>query len=326
MRRLGYRLAFSVAIVSTVSAGALRAQEHEPATQTAPEAVAPQGQHEASRNQIDIIHHIGDSRELGTPLGTFELPHWTPIRIGGLSLDLSPTKHVIYVLLAALIVGLTFILSARSIATAQARGRPAKGFPGAMEAMALYIRQEVVLPTIGPHGEGYVPYLLTLFFFILAMNLLGLLPGGATATGNIGVTAALAVIAFLVIEVTGMRTLGPKGYLHTIFYLPPGLPGGVGGAILKVVLLVVLTPIELIGKLAKPFALAVRLFANMTSGHVLVLALIGLTFLFQSYSVGIGASVLATGVMLLELFVAFLQAFVFTLLTSVFIGLMRAEH
>jgi F-type H+-transporting ATPase subunit a len=223
-------------------------------------------------------------------------------------------------------VGLVFLLSARSVARAQAQGRPAKGFAGSMEALALYIRQEVVLPNVGHHGEGYAPYLLTLFFFILAMNLLGLLPWGATATGNIAVTAGLAVMAFLVIEVTGMRTLGPKGYLKTIFYLPPGLPGGPGGAFLKVVLLVVMTPIELIGKLAKPFALAVRLFANMTSGHVLVLALIGLTFLFQSYTVGIGASVLATGVMLLELFVALLQAFVFTLLTSVFIGLMRAEH
>jgi F-type H+-transporting ATPase subunit a len=158
------------------------------------------------------------------------------------------------------------------------------------------------------------------------MNLLGLLPWGATATGNISVTAALAVIAFLVIEVTGMRTLGLKGYLKTIFYLPEGLPGGVGGTVLKVLLLAVMTPIELIGKLAKPFALAVRLFANMTSGHVLVLALIGLTFLFKSYAVGLAASLLATGVMVLELFVAFLQAFVFTLLTSVFIGLMRQEH
>jgi F-type H+-transporting ATPase subunit a len=91
-------------------------------------------------------------------------------------------------------------------------------------------------------------------------------------------------------------------------------------------MLVIMTPVEIIGKLSKPFALAVRLFANMTAGHVLVLALIGLTFLFQSYLVGVTASILATGVMLLELFVAFLQAFVFTLLTSVFIGLMRAEH
>jgi F-type H+-transporting ATPase subunit a len=277
-------------------------------------------------NQIDIPHHIGNSHEVETPFGIWHLPRWEPIRIGGLALDLSPTKHLIYMLLAATLVALVFTLSARSIQAAQARGRPSKGFSGAMEATALYIRQEVILPNVGHHGEGYVPYLLTLFFFILAMNILGLLPWGATATGNIAVTAALAIVAFLVIEVTGMRALGTKGYLKTIFYLPDGLPGGVGGTFLKVVLLAVMTPIELIGKLAKPFALAVRLFANMTSGHVLVLALIGLTFLFQSWAVGIGSSVLATGVMLLEVFVAFLQAFVFTLLTAVFIGLMREAH
>jgi F-type H+-transporting ATPase subunit a len=282
---------------------------------------------EVAPDQIDITHHIGNSHELEIPLvGVVELPRFAPIHIGGLTLDLSPTKHLVFMLLSAAIVALVFLLSASSIAQAQARGRPAKGFAGAMEATALYIRQEVVLPNVGPHGEGFSPYLLTLFFFILAMNLLGLLPWGATATGNISVTAALAVIAFVVIEVTGMRTLGAKGYLKTIFYLPEGLPGGIGGTALKVLLLAVMTPIELIGKLAKPFALAVRLFANMTSGHVLVLALIGLTFLFKSYPVGFAASLLATGVMVLELFVAFLQAFVFTLLTSVFIGLMRQEH
>jgi F-type H+-transporting ATPase subunit a len=294
----------------------------------APAAAAPVQAHApAAPDQIDITHHIGNSHELEIPaLGTIELPRWEPIRIGGLAIDLSPTKHLVFMLLSATIVALVFGLSGRSIARAQARGRPPTGFAGAMEATALFMRQEVVLPNVGHHGEGFAPYLLTLFFFILGMNLLGLLPGGATATGNISVTAALALMAFVVIEVTGMRTLGPKGYAKTIFYLPEGLPGGVGGAFLKVFLLAVMTPIELIGKLAKPFALAVRLFANMTSGHVLVLALIGLTFLFKSYTVGVAASLLATGVMLLEVFVAFLQAFVFTLLTSVFIGLMRAEH
>ena len=288
--------------------------------------VPGRAQAQAAPNQIDIPHHIANSHEVETPFGVWHLPRWEPIHVGGLTIDMSPTKHLVYMLLAAVLVTLVFTLSARSIQAAQARGRPSKGFAGAMEATALYIRQEVILPNVGHHGEGYAPYLLTLFFFILAMNLLGLLPWGATATGNIAVTAALAVIAFLVIEVTGMMALGPVGYAKTIFYLPQGLPGGIGGSILKVVLLAVMTPIELIGKLAKPFALAVRLFANMTSGHVLVLALIGLTFLFQSWAVGIGASVLATGVMLLEVFVAFLQAFVFTLLTAVFIGLMRAEH
>jgi F-type H+-transporting ATPase subunit a len=309
-------LAFGLALAAPAAAAA---QEHE--------AAAAHGA-AVSSDQIDITHHIGNSHELELPFAgaVAELPRWEPIHLGGLAIDFSPTKHLVYMLFSATLVALVFVLSARSIARAQAQGRPAKGFAGAMEATALYMRQEIVLPNVGPHGEHFAPYLLTLFFFILGMNLLGLLPGGATATGNISVTAALAIMAFFVIEITGMRTLGPKGYLSTIFYLPHGLPGGPGGAILKVFLLAVMTPIELIGKLAKPFALAVRLFANMTSGHVLVLALIGLTFLFKSYAVGVAASLLATGVMVLEVFVAFLQAFVFTLLTSVFIGLMRAEH
>jgi F-type H+-transporting ATPase subunit a len=306
MTRLGRTIMTMAMLGLAAPAARAGAQEHGPGASA----------------QIDIAHHLGNSHEF---LGV-ELPRFAPVHIGGLTIDFSPTKHLVFMLVAATLVALVFVLSARAIARAQAGGRPAKGFAGAMEATALYIRQEVILPNVGHHGEGFVPYLLTLFFFILAMNLLGLLPGGATATGNIAVTAALAVMAFIVIEVTGMRALGTKGYLKTIFYLPQGLPGGIGGSVLKVLLLAVMTPIELIGKLAKPFALAVRLFANMTSGHVLVLALIGLTFIFKSYAVGVAAAGLATGVMLLELFVAFLQAFVFTLLTSVFIGLMRAEH
>jgi len=278
-------------------------------------------EHGAPENEIDIIHHIGNSREVETPFGVWHLPRWEPIHVGRVAIDVSPTKHTVFMVFAALIVALTFVLTGRAVARAQAGGRPPKGFAGAMEATALWIRQEVILPNVGHHGDGYVPYLLTVFFFILTMNLLGLMPWGSTATGNIAVTAALALVSFIAIEVAGMRSLGVKGYLNTIFYLPPGLP-----AAMKPVMLVIMTPVEIIGKLAKPFALAVRLFANMTAGHVLVLALIGLTFLFQSYVVGVTASVLSTAVMLLELFVAFLQAFVFTLLTAVFIGLMRAEH
>jgi F-type H+-transporting ATPase subunit a len=322
MTRFGRSVTLAAALfLATAGATGLAAQDHGGAGDVARDAVAPTTQHEATGNQIDIEHHIGTAHEIETPLGVVHLPQWEPIHIGGLAIDLSPSKHLVFMLAAAMLVALTFLLSARSVARAQREGRPAKGFAGSMEALALYIRQEVVLPNVGHHGEGYAPYLLTLFFFILVMNILGLLPWGATATGNISVTAALALMAFVTIEVAGMRTLGLKGYLNTIFYLPPGLPGP-----LKPIMLVIMTPVEIIGKLSKPFALAVRLFANMTAGHVLVLALIGLTFLFQSYLVGVTASILATGVMLLELFVAFLQAFVFTLRTSVFIGLMRAEH
>ena len=271
--------------------------------------------------------HLGNSHTIELPSWNvpyykeIELPRLAPIRVDGLTIDLSPTRHAVFLALAAVLVGLVFLYTSRVVARAEAAGRPPRGFAAAMEAMVLYIRQEVILPNVGPHGEGYVNYLLTVFFFILTCNLLGLLPWSATPTSNIAVTGAMAALSLVVIEISGMQALGLKGYLGTIFFLPHGLPTA-----LRPVMLIIMTPIEIIGKLAKPFALAVRLFANMTAGHVVVLALIGLTFFFQSYLVGVAASLMATGIMLLELFVAFLQAFVFTLLTSVFIGLMRAEH
>jgi F-type H+-transporting ATPase subunit a len=290
---------------------------------------AAQGEHVQSEREIDIMHHLANKQTVEYPcLRPSYVCEWdlsryavAPVHLGPVTIDFSPTKHLFFLVLAAVLVTLVFVLTGAANHRAHAAGHPPRGFAGAMEAMVLYIRQEVVLPNVGPHGEAFVPYLLTTFFFILVCNLLGLVPWGATATGNIAVTGGLAVLAFLVIEIAGMRALGFAGYMHTIFFLPPGLP-----TVLKPVILVIMTPIELIGKLAKPFALAVRLFANMTAGHALVLALIGLTFTFQSYLVGVAAASMAVGIMVLELFVAFLQAFVFTLLTSVFIGLMRAEH
>lgn len=288
---------------------------------------AAQGEHHAGAREVDVMEHLANSHSIEIPwfneryTREIELPRIAPFHLGSVEIDLSPTKHAVFLVLAALLVAVAFVTSARSIARAQAQGRPPRGMAGAVEATVLYLRQEFILPNVGHHGDGYAPYLLTTFFFILACNLLGLLPWGATPTGNIAVTGGLALLAFVVIEISGMRALGLRGYLKTIFYLPPGLP-----TFMKPIMLVVMIPIELIGKLAKPFALAVRLFANMTAGHALVLALIGLTFTFQSYLVGVAASAMATAVMLLELFVAFLQAFVFMLLAAVFIGLMRAEH
>ncbi|MBI3082283.1 MAG: F0F1 ATP synthase subunit A, partial [Gemmatimonadetes bacterium] len=168
---------------------------------------------------------------------------------------------------------------------------------------------------------------MTLFFFILYSNLLGLLPHGSTPTGNLAVTGALAITAFLTIEISGFLTLGPGGYLRTIFPTIPGLSGPAGLA-----MSLAMGPIELIGKLVKPFALAVRLFGNMTAGHFVILSLFGLIFLFghlplvPRWGIGIVTSGLVLGIMLLEIFVALLQAYVFALLTSVFIGLMQHEH
>jgi F-type H+-transporting ATPase subunit a len=312
-------LIFLIALVAASPLAGV--QEHE-----ASEAAASE-EHGGSQSEIDIMHHLANARVIEVPYWKppysypVPLPQFAPIHIGPVTLDLSLTKHSVFLMAAATLVALVFILSARAVARAQKAGKPARGFAGAMEAMVLFIRQEVILPNVGAHGEGFVPYLLTVFFFILVCNLLGLLPWGATATGNIAVTAAMAFVSLVVIEVSGMRALGLKGYLGTIFYLPPGLPVWIRPA-----MLVIMTPVEIIGKLAKPFALAVRLFANMTAGHVALLAIIGLTFAFGSWAVGVSASALAVGIMMLELFVAFLQAFVFTLLTAVFIGLMRAEH
>jgi F-type H+-transporting ATPase subunit a len=181
----------------------------------------------------------------------------------------------------------------------------------------LYIRNEVILPNVGPHGERFVPYLLSVFFFILFANLLGLVPYGSTATGNISVTATLAIIAFFVIEVAGMRALG-KNYISTIVYWPHDMP--LPG---KMAMTLIMTPVEILGKFTKPFALCIRLFANMTAGHVMVLALISIVFTFGSVLIGIAPVAMAVGIMMLEIFVALLQAYVFTLLVSSFIGQIR---
>jgi F-type H+-transporting ATPase subunit a len=274
-----------------------------------------------------ITPHISDSHCMEVPgfpkfweAHHVVLPKWDPIQIGPVALDMSPTKHVVFLLLGATIVALLMLL----VAAAHTRhthqiGRP-KGFAAGMEAMVLYIRNEVAIPNLGPHGEGYAPYILTLFFFILTLNLLGLIPFGSTATGNISVTATLALITFLVVETAGIRANG-LGYLNTIFYWNKDLP-----MIMRVPMFVLMTPIELAGKFTKPFALAIRLLANMTAGHIVVLALIGLIFTFKSYALGLVPLGAAVGIMMLELFVAFLQAFIFSLLASVFIGQMREGH
>jgi F-type H+-transporting ATPase subunit a len=273
-----------------------------------------------------IMHHLVDGREWELPGFTLHLPEGWTVSLGPLGVvDLAPTKHVMLVLLAAALVFVVFTLVARSVTRGAASKAPT-GFANAMESMVLYFRDEVVRRNIGHGADAYTPYILTLFFFILTMNLLGLVPWGGSATGNLSVTAALAICTFVLVEVSGMRALGLKGYSRTIFYAPHGMhPVG------QAVMLVIMTPVEIMGKLTKPFALAIRLFANMTAGHTLILSLLGLIFVFANLTLGrwgvAGASiVMSTAIMVLELFVAFLQAYIFAMLTSVFVGLIRHAH
>jgi F-type H+-transporting ATPase subunit a len=272
-----------------------------------------------------IFHHTGDSHVVELPFGLGEWHLPGPWVIGGI--DLSPTKHVVFMVLAAFLVFVSMWYGGRQIARRHREGRAPHGFGAAVEALVLFVRNDVAVANIGHGGEKFAPYILTLFFFILYCNLLGLLPWGAAATGNIAVTAALALTAFLTIEISGMVALGPKGYIRTIVMVPPGMTG-----IGAVIMAVIMTPVELIGKLVKPFALTLRLFANMTAGHFVILVLLGLIFVFGTAPpairgvVVVGAVGLTLFMMCLELLVAFLQAYIFALLTSVFIGLMRHEH
>jgi F-type H+-transporting ATPase subunit a len=274
-------------------------------------------------SQDIITPHITDSHHLEYPCFKpgyaceLELPHWAPIHIGPLTLDISPTKHVVMLFIAATLCLVTLLLAARAHRRQHAAAGKPKGFANGIEALVLYIRQEVILPNVGHHGEAYVPYLLSLFFFILFANLLGLVPYGSTATGNISVTAVLATCTFFVIEFAGIKSLG-KGYIKTVVYWPSDQP-----FIMNLMLTPIMTPIEFAGKFIKPIALAIRLFANMTAGHIVILALIGLIFTFGSYALAPLPLVMAIAIMVLEVFIAFLQAYVFALLSSVFIGLIR---
>ena len=288
---------------------------------------------EPAAKDVDIITpHITDSYELEVPwfnahfakevcLGRHEAggecgPLWDPVAIGPLNVNFSPTKHVVMLLLAATIATLVLVGSARAhVRDTNQAGHP-KGFATGIESMVLFLRNEVILPNVGHHGNAYVPFGLTLFFFILTANLLGLIPYGSTATGNISVTATLAIITFVVVEISGMRAQG-LGYLNTIFYWNKELP-----LPMRILMFLIMTPVEIMGKFTKPFALAIRLFANMTAGHIVVLALIGLIFLFKSIASG-APFIMAVLIMILELFVALLQAYIFTLLSSVFVGIIR---
>lgn len=276
-----------------------------------------------------IFEHTADAHALELPfVGHVALPQWDSVRVAGMAIDLSPTRHVVFLLTAAFLVWLTMFLTARTLQRQRAQGAGApKGLASMVEAVVLFVRNDVAIANIGHHrGAQFAPYILTLFWFILYCNLLGLLPFGATATGNLAVTGALALTALATIEISGMVALGPKGYLKTIVFVPPGTTGATA-----VLLTLIMIPVELIGKVVKPFALMLRLFANMTAGHFVILSLMGMIFIFGNlavfrWAIAGGSVAFMLFMYALELLVAFLQAYIFALLTSVFIGLMQHEH
>ena len=262
-------------------------------------------------NFMHLLEHMKNSNSVELPFIHLTLPQFALVHIGGFTLDLSITKHVFFLILGGVLLFIASVYAARSYK----KSLIPKGFVNLMELIIVFLRDEVVLPNMGPAGLKYMPYLLTTFFYILIMNLSGLVPYGATATGNIMVTAGLAIIAFFMIQISAIKAKGLKHYLAE---LTGGTPW---------YLWLIMIPIEILGLFTKPFALCMRLFANMTGGHIVILSLFGLIFMFRSFVVAPVSLLFVVGIYLLELFVALLQAYVFTMLTSLFMGLgMQVEN
>lgn len=229
------------------------------------------------------------------------------LRLGPLTIDFSLSLHVMMLWIAALLLWLLLTVAARREEAHVPRGRLLNFF----ESIVVFLRDTVVYKVMGPEvGRRYMPFLMTLFFFILFNNLLGLVPGMAAATGNLNVTGTLAVFTLVMTQASGIREHGLAGHLRSL--VPPGLP---------IVLAPVMIPIEIMGMFTKPFALTVRLFANMIAGHIIILAFFGLIFSLSLKS--IYWSVLpwagAVAISAFEIFISFLQAFIFVFLSTIFI-------
>ena len=297
-----------------------------------------------------ILHHIADAHEwhfFGGPYGTLYLPvilysqdrglevfsssnfysdthepvpyngylveHGHVARQdGGPVTDLSITKNVAAMLLSAVIMLIIFTSIANRYKSKTMESP--RGLQSFLEPVIMFIRDEIAIPNIGPKYSRFLPFLLTLFFFIWINNMLGLLPGAANVTGNIAVTLVLALLVFFITIFNGS-----KSYWGHIFNTP-GVPWW-----LKTVL-PIMPIVEFIGIFTKPFSLMIRLFANITAGHIIILSLFSLIFIFQSLAVGPLSVAFATFMYFLELFVALLQAYIFTLLAAMYFGGAVEEH
>ncbi|HEY4651037.1 MAG TPA: F0F1 ATP synthase subunit A [Pontibacter sp.] len=223
--------------------------------------------------------------------------------------DLSVTKNVASMLVSVAL--LLFVFFSVAASYKKNAGKAPRGMQSFFEPLIIFIRDEIAKANIGPKYERYMPYLLTIFFFIWFNNLLGLMPGGANLTGNIAVTLVLAVLTLIITLFSGN-----KNYWKHIF-ATPGVP---------MWLAPIMIPVELIGILTKPFSLMMRLFANITAGHIIILSLFSLIFIFKSVAVAPISVAFAIFMFFLELLVALLQAYIFTLLSAMYFGGAVEEH
>jgi F-type H+-transporting ATPase subunit a len=267
----------------------------EPAAREAAEKAAEgAGEHESIADIL--MHHVVNQR--------YGDLYFFGVNVG-------PSKHLLWFGIAGLAVLVVIRLAMRSY-----KNNVPSGLGTAVETMVLYVRDEIAEKNIGHDGHRFVPLLLSFFFFILFAALIGLVPFTSTATGNLSVTLGLAFVSFLAMQWAGIRNYGLVHHFKNM--IPPGLP---------MWLLPIMVPVELLAMFTRPFALMIRLFANMLAGHMVIASLLLLIPLMASINVAFGVGmvpislVLALFIMMLEILVAFIQAYIFTLLTSIFIGM-----
>lgn len=254
-------------------------------------------------------HNFYDEHHNTVAYNGYTLEHNHIYLNGAQVFDISITKNVAMLFITAALMIVVFLSVAKGYKNNT--GKAPKGIQSFFEPIIIFVRDEIVKPNIGHHYEKFFPYILTLFFFILFGNLLGLLPGAGNLTGNIAVTMVLALLTFIITNVSGN-----KGYWSHILWTP-GVP---------LPLRLVILPVEIIGIFTKPISLTIRLFVAITAGHIVLLALICLTFIFGSVWVGVGSSIIVLFISLIELLVAGIQAYVFALFTSLYIGMAIADH
>lgn len=268
-----------------------------------------------------IMHHVVDGDAWHPFPGlAIELLHLPVLHIGGLSIDLSITRHVLMLLIGAVLTVLVLRAGAKRDGLL-----PATKFGHAIEAVVLFLRDGVARPNLGEkEGDKWMPFLGTIFFLILTLNLIGLVPLFAGATANISVTAALAIMIFLTFNIAGMRHNGVLHYVGNL--VPKGIP---------LPILVILAPIEIISLFIRAFSLTLRLFANMAAGHIMIMVLVGLISVFSALmpagaTLGLVAPItvaFTVFILVIKVGVCFLQAYVFTLLSSLYIGgAIHQEH
>lgn len=259
-----------------------------------------------------IQHHLRNSPEWHLPFGIhLHLPHFGSFEFLGMHINLSITNHVVMLWIAGLITILMFWLSFRK------KQAVPKGFGALLEMLVIFIRDEVAIANMGEkEGRRFTPLLVSFFVFILTANLMGLIPLFSTSTSNINVTAALALVTFFSTQIFGIMESGLLGYYKNL--VPHGVP---------IFLWPLMFVIEIMGLLAKHVALTIRLFANMNAGHIVLFAFLGLIIIFKSFFVSPVSIGFGVFVYFLELLVAFIQAYIFTVLSALFIGMsVNPEH